>query len=126
MGEAIFAVVGAGFAAVAIWLTVRIVNRRERWAKRTLAAVIGLPVLYILSFGPTCWIAGNFPMLYRAPVLPKFVSTIYRPLVSLGTSGPKYVSALVCWYAAAFPNGENGRHLMAVMVGIESLPTPTN
>ena len=40
------------FAAFCIWLTVRIVNRREQWAKWTLAAVVGLPVLYVLSFGP--------------------------------------------------------------------------
>jgi hypothetical protein len=35
------------FAAFCVWLTVRIVNRRERWAKWTLAVVVGLPVLYV-------------------------------------------------------------------------------
>jgi hypothetical protein len=36
---------------------VRIVNRRERWAKWTLlGAVVGAPVLYVLSFGPACWL----------------------------------------------------------------------
>jgi hypothetical protein len=45
------------FAAFCLWLTVRIVNRRERWAKWTLAGtVIGVPVLYVASFGPACWI----------------------------------------------------------------------
>ena len=29
------------FAALCVWLTVRIVNRRERWAKWTLAGAIG-------------------------------------------------------------------------------------
>ena len=47
------------FAAFCIWLTVRIVNRRERWAKRTLAAVVGLPLTYVLSFGPACWMADR-------------------------------------------------------------------
>jgi hypothetical protein len=42
------------FAAFCIWLTVRIVNRRERWAKWT-AVLVGLPVLYVASFGPACW-----------------------------------------------------------------------
>src|SRR5580765_2198488 len=32
------------FAACCVWLTVRIVNRRERWAKWTLAAVVGQPL----------------------------------------------------------------------------------
>ncbi|HEY3966866.1 MAG TPA: hypothetical protein VGM05_20055 [Planctomycetaceae bacterium] len=39
------------FAAFCVWLGVRIVNRRERWAKWTLAATLSLPVLYIFGFG---------------------------------------------------------------------------
>jgi hypothetical protein len=46
---------GVAFAAFCVWLTVRIVNRREKWAKWTLAAAVGLPVLYVASFGPACW-----------------------------------------------------------------------
>ena len=48
---------GIAFAGFCVWLTVRIVNRRERWAKWTLATILpGLPLLYVLSFGPACWI----------------------------------------------------------------------
>jgi len=36
---------GVAFAAFYIWLTVRVINRREKWAKRRLAAVVGLPAL---------------------------------------------------------------------------------
>ena len=43
------------FAAFCVWLTVRIVNRRERWAKWTLAVTLSLPVLYVASFGPVVW-----------------------------------------------------------------------
>lgn len=53
------AVTGASFAAVCVWLAVRVVNRRERWAKWTLAGVVGLPVLYVASFGPACWIPAS-------------------------------------------------------------------
>ena len=42
------------FTAFFVWLMVRIINRRERWAKWTLAAVVGLPGLYVLRFGPAC------------------------------------------------------------------------
>jgi hypothetical protein len=113
------------FAAFCVWLTVRIVNRRERWAKRLAGGIaVGLPVFYVLSFGPACWMAGNSPWLYDQPGRLKLVATAYRPLVSLETSGPRYVSACVCWYAGLFPNGDNGRHLMAIVLGIESLPTP--
>jgi hypothetical protein len=30
-------------AAFCVWLAVRIMNRRERWAKRTLTLLVGLP-----------------------------------------------------------------------------------
>src|SRR5262245_26756844 len=48
----LFAALGVFYAAVCIWFTVRIVNRRERWAKRTFAVVISMPLLYVLSSGP--------------------------------------------------------------------------
>jgi hypothetical protein len=47
------------FAAFVVWLTVQFVNRRERWAKWTLILAVGLPVLYVGSFGPACWVAGK-------------------------------------------------------------------
>src|SRR6185369_425653 len=47
------------FAAFCVWLTVRVVNRRERWAKRTLAVTLSLPLLYVLSFGPACWLFSS-------------------------------------------------------------------
>ena len=47
----IWIVVGAAFAATCIWLTVQIVNRRERWAKWTAVALVLTPVLYVLSSG---------------------------------------------------------------------------
>ncbi|HEY2251160.1 MAG TPA: hypothetical protein VGH74_08875, partial [Planctomycetaceae bacterium] len=52
-------IVGFAFVAFCVWLTVRIVNRRQRWAKWTLATVVGFPVLYVASFGPACWISSR-------------------------------------------------------------------
>jgi len=46
------AVAGA-YAAFCVWLAVRIVNRRERWARwAAVCALIALPFLYALSSGP--------------------------------------------------------------------------
>jgi len=42
--------------ALAVWLAVRVINRRERWAKWALATLASLPVLYVVSFGPACWL----------------------------------------------------------------------
>lgn len=66
---------GVAFAAFCIWLTVRIVNRRELSARWTLAVVIGLPVLYVASFAPACW-------LYDHGMVPeKTAIRLYRPLL---------------------------------------------
>ena len=43
------------FAAFCVWLTVRIIYRRERWAKWTAVAVVIVFVIYPLSTGPAVW-----------------------------------------------------------------------
>jgi hypothetical protein len=63
------------YAALCVWLGVRIVNRRERWAKWTLAGVIAVPSLYVGSFGPACWLAS-----YADEESPHLV-TVYQPLL---------------------------------------------
>lgn len=55
----VFPALAVAFAAFCVWLGVRIVNRRERWAKWMAAVVVALPVLYVLSFGPACWLASR-------------------------------------------------------------------
>ncbi|HEY3964685.1 MAG TPA: hypothetical protein VGM05_09065 [Planctomycetaceae bacterium] len=43
------------FAAFCVWLTVRIVDRREKWAKRmAVDLAVGLPLLYVLSSSHSC------------------------------------------------------------------------
>ena len=76
-----FAVSGFAFAALCVWLTVRIVNRRERWAKRTLAVMVALPVLYVASYGPACWYADAH---HRSGDRTQFeiLVAFYRPLAT--------------------------------------------
>jgi hypothetical protein len=45
---------GVTLAAFAVWLTVRIINRRERWAIWTAVLLVAL-VGYPLSMGPTTY-----------------------------------------------------------------------
>ena len=52
-------IIGIAFAAICVWLTVRVVNRRERWAKWTLAITVAMPVLYMLSLGPLIWLGAR-------------------------------------------------------------------
>lgn len=55
-------IIGVAFSAFCVWLTVRIVNRRERWAKRTAIALALIIVAYPLSSGPVIsfWLHGVF------------------------------------------------------------------
>src|SRR5262245_12718951 len=106
MGE-VLAIFGVSFAAICIWLTVRIVNR-ERWAKRTLAGVIGVPMLYVVSFGPACWVTSRLNFGARS------ISVIYRPIAwMLGNPETRTIPSVtiakaVRWYAkvAGRPNWE--------------------
>ena len=84
---------GVAFAAFCIWLGVRMLNRRDRWAKRTLVGlVLGLPVLYVASFGPACWTAS------RTRVGRELVGTLYQPLIRCWSDGPRPVSRAIDWW----------------------------
>jgi hypothetical protein len=52
-------ILAVSVAALCVWLTVRILNRKERWAKWTLVTVVGLPVLYVASIGPWFWLDSS-------------------------------------------------------------------
>ena len=96
----------ATFAAFCVWLIVRIVNRRELWAKWMLAGVIfGLPALYLLSFGPACWWftipsgeTGNFPGT-NDPIPRVRVRQMYWPIGRMAATGPRWSRRLLAWYA---------------------------
>jgi hypothetical protein len=65
---------GVAFAALCVWLGVRIFNRRERWAKWTAVALAAV-VAYPLSIGPVCWASS------RLGSGSEVVSTVYGPLI---------------------------------------------
>jgi hypothetical protein len=92
------------FAAFCVWLGVRIVNRRERWAKWTLAAVIGLPVLYVASFGPACWwFSRSFrptaDWACQSPTPIRIVPSIYSPVILTHMHMPPPLKHAIRWYA---------------------------
>ena len=88
-------------AAVCVWLGVRIVNRRERWAIRLAVATgAGLPFIYLLSFGPACWIASRCDST-------KDVSVIYRPFGLTLAHGPIFARRIVRAYALIGVPGES-------------------
>src|SRR5260370_40515376 len=87
MGEATAAILGAAFTAFAVWLAVRIINRREKWAKRT-ALALSLPVCYALSIGPAAF-ALTHGLLSRS-----YYDTFYAPLWWLGGMSETWLKLL--------------------------------
>ena len=90
---------GVAFAAFCVWLGVRIFNRRERWAKWTLAVVIGVPLLYVASFGPACWwFSLSIPWIHGGKIVP--APAIYSPLSwCVKRIGVRSLRIAFCWYA---------------------------
>lgn len=72
--DLVIGTIGIASAAFFVWLVVRAVNRRDRWAGRTTGLIIGLSILYVASFGPACWISS------RTGVGVTVVSAAYAPL----------------------------------------------
>lgn len=103
-----FAIFGVAFSALCVWLGVRIVNRRERWAKWTLAGVLGMPVLYVASFGPACWWFSQPVELPFVGMKARRPPAIYSPIGwTARRFGTGNIQRLANWYATAvIPDGE--------------------
>jgi hypothetical protein len=84
------------FAAFCVWLGVRVYNRRERWAKWTLAAICGCVFGYPLSAGPILLINVHF--LGESQV----IDALYHPLFWLAESGPEWSATLLLTYLSLF------------------------
>jgi len=63
------------YVPLVVWLGVRIVNLRERWAKRLAVFLVVATVLYPLSIGPACWISSH------ANTGGEVVSVVYLPIL---------------------------------------------
>jgi hypothetical protein len=90
----VWAMIGIALAAFCVWLAVRIINRREKWAMRT-AAITGIILIaYPVSTGPGTWLLHHYP--FSKPAIRVIVS-IYEPLGSLGHSMPLIERVLGPW-----------------------------
>jgi|SRR5579872_5150186 len=94
------------FAAICIWLAVRFVNQLDHWTKgRTMAVVIGLPILYLVGFGPVCWMDERTAERLSDSLVSRgygfaLMRSVYRPLLEwVANSRPG--SDLILWYAEA-------------------------
>src|SRR5262245_38638214 len=79
-------------------------HRKHGWAFWLIVALIGLPVLYVASFGPTCWwlsrelhVSGGLYVLSR-PEGARIVSESYWPIGWLAIHGPPSIGRALGWY----------------------------
>ena len=73
---------GVAFASTCVWLTVRVINRRERWAKWT-AVVVIIATAYPLSFGPAFWSCSDNRGRVRQDWVGSVFLYAYRPIIYL-------------------------------------------
>lgn len=92
----------AAFAAFCVWLTVQIINRRERWAKRTLADVAGVLVLYLVSIGPAYWMCTDARGRVRKDLSGDVFLKIYAPLIAEYHNSTPLIGDSIGWYLAVW------------------------
>ena len=90
------AVFGLVLVAFCIWLTIRSINRPERWNKRLAVCVAIALVAYPLSFGPVTWLMNHddVPEWMTWPV-----EIFYWPLAVASAYGPEPLRKVLFWYA---------------------------
>ncbi len=87
---------GTALMAFTVWLAVRIVNRRERWAKRTAVVLVVVLVAYPLSIYPLEWLWGR-GMLPNLRWVDQ-ARAIYRsPIVWVADNGPEWFEYALDW-----------------------------
>ena len=88
-------ILGAIFVGFYAWLVVRLIRRRERWAKRLAAALVTVLVIYFLSFGPMARLEarGGWSQLQETAF-----EAFYFPIFCGVNFGPKWIQTPLSWY----------------------------
>jgi|GEM_PF-1665285 len=88
------------FTSVFIWLVVQVMNRRDRWAKWSLAAMLSMPILYVASWPPVArlstWLDshGFFP-----DALQGVLAIVYYPAgMTVNGPAPAWLRNAMIWY----------------------------
>jgi hypothetical protein len=97
----LFTVLGLSFGAFVLWLTVRIVNRRERWAKRVAMALVVAAVAYPLSLGPAAW------LFERGLLSASVMTSVFNPLFWTYEREPGVIRAATDWYIGVWSKKSN-------------------
>jgi hypothetical protein len=88
-------ILGVALAASFVWLVIRLINRRERWAKRLAAALVAMLVAYLLSFGPIARLEsrGGWSQSQETAF-----EVLYFPFFCGVNFGPQWIRSPLYWY----------------------------
>jgi hypothetical protein len=95
-GDVALACAGIAFAGFGIWLAVRVINRKEKWAIRVSKALL-LLVVYLASFGPACWLTSRLNLGASA------IPVVYRPIWWAMRLSPRLGDAFTTYAKFAAP-----------------------
>jgi hypothetical protein len=84
-------VLGMLAAAFAVWLAVRTINRRPGWTKRMVVSATTVALIYVLSFGPACWMTRS--------EYTRFAPQVYFPMGWACANLPSPIPEIIVWYA---------------------------
>jgi hypothetical protein len=75
-------------------------HKKPGWAFWATVVAVLLPVLYVLSFGPACWITQCPPNDYQ-----RIAPRAYWPIGDFYSSGKRpLANSVISWYAKLFGN----------------------
>ena len=74
-------------------------KQKSLWP-RIIATLIGVPLLYVASFGPACWWLSRRRLHPDANVTTDCLGLVYVPCGRLAIFGPSVISDPLVWYAS--------------------------
>jgi hypothetical protein len=77
-------------------------RKKPGWAFWAVVVLVALPVLYVASFGPACWLARDHLISDDVAV------DTYRPLIHVANCGPSRIRRVVATYSGGRGNSDLG------------------
>jgi hypothetical protein len=92
----------------------------EFWIVCAVTVLVVLPMLYVASFGPACWLVRRQGLSAGVP------TAVYRPLVRLACTDHGMAGRTLRWLVRRAEHGEFGLFAMGVHAGHLEWPDGTS
>ncbi len=92
------------WVAACIWVGIRLINRRDQRTRQWGLILGAMPVVYVASFGPACWLSSRTGDPQHASV--ELVEELYQPCLRMGVSAPPPVSRMISFWATCLARRE--------------------